>query len=113
MVAPDPDKCRRSLRKLRRSANAVSFGLAFILLTFVLPLELVDAQSDPQIPPPSAPSATSPNTAATNTSQGADPAASQAADKNAPEMAASEVPTTFEVNVKLVVVRGRDLCRSL
>src|ERR1700735_4672777 len=29
----------------------------------------------------------------------------QAADKNSPEMASSDVPTTFKVNVKLVVVR--------
>lgn len=108
IVAPD----KESVRIRRRPANAVSLVFAFIFLTFFCPLELVDAQSAPQTQP-SSPGTASPSTASQNTpaeaTQGNDRPAGQApsqdAAKNSPEMASSDVPTTFKVNVKLVVVR--------
>jgi VWFA-related protein len=108
IVTPD----KGSIRIRRRLASPVSHVLAFIFLTFFFPLELVDAQSAPQTqassPGTASPSTASPSTAAGAT-QGNDRAAGQApsqdADKNSPEMASSDVPTTFKVNVKLVVVR--------
>jgi VWFA-related protein len=65
-------------------ANAVTLGFAFVLLTSFYPRTVIDAQSAPQTP------------VQTNV---------QANDKNSPEMASTDVPTTFKVNVKLVVVR--------
>ncbi|MGA7928822.1 MAG: VWA domain-containing protein [Candidatus Sulfotelmatobacter sp.] len=106
IVAPD----KGSVRIRRSVVNAVSFVLAIILLTFFFPLELVDAQSAPQASSPgtASPDTASPYTAAGPT-QGNDRAASQAptqsADKNSPEIATRDVPPTFKVNVKLVVVR--------
>jgi VWFA-related protein len=105
IVAPD----KGSVRVRRSLANPVSLVFVFIFLTFFFPLELVDAQSAPQTSPGTAsPSTSSPNTAA-GAAQGSDRAAGQApsqdADKSSPEMASSDVPTTFKVNVKLVVVR--------
>jgi VWFA-related protein len=108
MATPD----KGSVRIRRRLSNAVSLVFAFIFLTFFFPLELVDAQSASQTqassPGTASPSTASPNTAAGAT-QGSDRAAGQApsqdANKNSPEMASSDVPTTFKVNVKLVVVR--------
>jgi VWFA-related protein len=102
MVA-DPDKGRRSFRISRPLACAVSLGFAFILTPFVT-LELVDAHSGPQTQA-SPPGAASPGTASPNAASGASQSASQAVDQNSPEMAASDVPATFRVNVKLVVVR--------
>ncbi len=112
MGAPDPDKDKRRFRIRLGLAKTVSFAFACIFLTFFFPLELVDAQSAPQTQPSSpgggsptaSPNTTSPNIA----SQGADQATSHTTnnnDKNSPEVASTDVPTTFKVNVKLVVVR--------
>jgi VWFA-related protein len=88
-----PDNGRRSFR-IRFLGNAASVGFVFIFLASFPPLELVDGQSVPQTQTPSA-----------SAPGGVNQSASQAADKNSPEMASSDVPTTFKVNVKLVVVR--------
>jgi VWFA-related protein len=106
MVAPD----KGSVRVRRRQVDAVS--LVLIFLTFSFALEFVDAQSAPQTQAPSLGTASS-GTVSSNTAAGAaqgndrapGQAPSQAADKNSPEIASSDVPTTFKVNVKLVVVR--------
>jgi VWFA-related protein len=84
MVTPD----QGSFRTRWYAAYAVPLGFAFIFLTSFFAAELLDAQTAPQ-------------------TQSSSSGASQAdnKDKNAPEMASSDVPTTFKVNVKLVVVR--------
>src|SRR5580700_137501 len=76
-----PDNGRRSLR-IRSLAEAAALGFFFAFLIFCLS-GMVEGQSAPQ--------------AATSSSE--------TADKNAPEMASTDVPATFKVNVKLVVVR--------
>ena len=108
MVAPD----KGSVRIRRRQVDAVRIVFVLIFLTFLFPLESVDAQSAPQTQA-SSPGTAASGTASPNTAVGAAPgndrapsqAPSQAADKNSPEIASSDVPTTFKVNVKLVVVR--------
>jgi len=79
-----PDNGRGRFR-LRFVGNA-----AILVLLSFFPLGLADAQSAPQ---------TSSSSTAGST------VADQSSDKNSPEMASSDVPTTFKVNVKLVVVR--------
>ena len=80
-----------------RAARAVRIGFAFIFFTNIFPLKLTDAQSAPQAQSSSTTTQVpgQANNQPTNTNK----------DKNAPEMASSDVPTTFKVNVKLVVVR--------
>jgi VWFA-related protein len=83
-----PDNGRRSFRiRSLSDAAALRFFLGF--LTFFLLCRIVEAQSAPQA----------------DTSSTGQAAAGQATDKNAPEMASTDVPATFKVNVKLVVVR--------
>lgn len=103
MVTPD----KGGVRIRRRQVDAVSLVLVLIFLTFLFLVEFVNAQSAPQTqaPSPAASSGTaSPNTAV-GAAQGPSQVPSQAGDKNSPEIASSDVPTTFKVNVKLVVVR--------
>jgi VWFA-related protein len=76
-----PDNGRISLR-IRSLADAAALVFFFAFLIFCLS-GIVEAQSAPQ--------------AATSSSE--------TTDKNAPEMASIDVPATFKVNVKLVVVR--------
>jgi VWFA-related protein len=93
-----PERGRRRIR-IRLLGNVASLSLVFVILTFCPPPGAVDAQSAPQTQPSSS-SAPSPDAAgAVKQSDG------QASDKNSPEMASTDVPTTFKVNVKLVVVR--------
>jgi VWFA-related protein len=107
MVTPDKGSVR-----IRRRQDAVSLVFVLIFLTFLFPLELLHAQSAPQTQA-SSPGTASPGAASANTATGAaqgndrapTQAPSQAADKNSPEIASSDVPATFKVNVKLVVVR--------
>jgi VWFA-related protein len=105
MVTPD----QRSFRT--RAERAVRLSFAFLFFATLFPHKLTDAQSTPQAQS-SSPVTTSPATASPTTqvpSQAAGQANNQPTnpneDKNAPEMASSDVPTTFKVNVKLVVVR--------
>jgi VWFA-related protein len=102
MVTPD----QGSFRTRWYAAYAVPLGFAFVFLTSYFPPGLLDAQSAPQTQ-----SSSPASTSASPTSQVPGQAASQVdnqvsnKDKTAPEMASSDVPTTFKVNVKLVVVR--------
>jgi VWFA-related protein len=93
-----PERGRRRIR-IRFLGNVASLSLVFVILTFCPPPGSVDAQSAPQTQTSSS-SAPSPGAVgAVNQSD------SHAPDKNSPEMASTDVPTTFKVNVKLVVVR--------
>ena len=105
MATPD----QRSFRT--RAARAVRLSFAFVFFTTLFPHKLTDAQSTPQAQS-SSPVTTSPATASPTTqvpSQSTGQANNQPTnankDKNAPEMASSDVSTTCKVNVKLVVVR--------
>jgi len=93
-----PERGRRRVR-IRFLDNVAGLSLVFVILTFCPPPGSVDAQSAPQTQTSSS-SAPSPGAAG-----GVKPSDSQAPDKNSPEMASTDVPTTFKVNVKLVVVR--------
>jgi len=96
MDTPGDGRGSFGIRYLGSAAN-FSFVLAF--LTLFLSLEIVDAQSPPQT---QTSSSSAPSPAAAGAIKQSD---SHAPDKNSPEMASTDVPATFKVNVKLVVVR--------
>jgi VWFA-related protein len=106
MLAPDPDKRKKSFRIRLCLANT---AFAFIFLSFFFPPELVDAQSAPQTQASSttaSPNATAPNIVGQDAGQANGHATDKDKnDRNSPEIASSDIATTFKVNVKLVVVR--------
>jgi VWFA-related protein len=93
-----PERGRRRIR-IRFLGNVASLSLGFVILTFCPSPGSVDAQSAPQT---QTSSSSAPSAGAAGAVKQSD---SQASDKNSPEMASTDVPTTFKVNVKLVVVR--------
>jgi VWFA-related protein len=92
-----PDCFRRSLR-IRFLGGAAGFVFFLVFLACFFALELVAAQSPPQ-------TQTSSSSASGAIAASDNQSASQTEDKNSPEMASRDVPTTFKVNVRLVVVR--------
>jgi VWFA-related protein len=102
MVTPD----QGSSPSRRYTEYVLCLFFAFIFLASFLPPQVVDAQSIP--PAQSSSSGTTPPLNISPTVQEPSQAASHAnnnSDKNTPEMSSSDVPATFKVNVKLVVVR--------
>jgi VWFA-related protein len=93
-----PERGRGRIR-IRFLGNVASFSVVFVILTFCPPPGSVDAQSVPQT---QTSSSSAPSPGAAGAVKQSD---SHAPDKNSPEMASADVPTTFKVNVKLVVVR--------
>jgi len=105
-VMATPDK--RSFRT--RAERAARLSFAFLFFATLFPHKLTDAQSTPQAqsssPVTTSPAPASPTTQPPNQSTGqTNNQPNTNKDKNAPEMASSDVPATFKVNVKLVVVR--------
>jgi VWFA-related protein len=93
-----PERGRRRVR-IRFLSNIASLSLIFVNLTFCPPPGSLDAQSASRT---QTSSSSAPSPGAAGAIKQSD---SHAPDKNSPEMASTDVPTTFKLNVKLVVVR--------